>query len=165
MYLKLYSHNLTKVFITKRFKPVKTFWKVKVLVYSLALAVAAIHTTLQASHYLCAPIDPLSVQSGSNQGFTPCLRVLLVLLCGLTWAGIEPGTSGMEVRHLNHQATTSHLSPPWLTLWWQALAYNAGWMGFLFIVAPQWAETICAETICAETICVCSLQNAQLIHP
>ncbi len=26
--------------------------KVKVLVYSLALAVAAIHTTLQASHYL-----------------------------------------------------------------------------------------------------------------
>ncbi len=33
--------------------------------------------------------------SGSNKGFIPCLRVLL---CSLTWAGIKPMTSGMEVR-------------------------------------------------------------------
>ncbi len=42
----------------------------------------------------CAPIDPLSVQSGSNRGFIPCLRILLY---SLTWARIKPMTSDMEV--------------------------------------------------------------------
>ena len=94
--------------------------KVKVLVYSLVLAAAAktsltlppgertplnLHRISKCCTFY-APIDPLSVQSGSNQGFTPCLRVLL---CGLTWVGIEPTASSMEVRRLNYQATTSPL--------------------------------------------------------
>ncbi len=44
------------------------------------------------------------MQSGSNQGFIPCLRVLL---CSLTWAGIKPTTSSMEVQSLTHHAKTA----------------------------------------------------------
>ncbi len=90
----------------------------------LYLALAAIHMNLQVSHYLlvrelhrtfneifqsvahfCAPLNPLSVQS-SNQGFIPCLRVLL---CSLTWLGIEPMASSMEVQCLTNQAIISLL--------------------------------------------------------
>ncbi len=34
-------------------------------------------------------------------------REVKLLLCSLTWAGIEPMTSSMEVQCLNHQVTTS----------------------------------------------------------
>ncbi len=110
--------------------------KVKVLVYSLVLAVAATHTTLQASHYLLVRelcqtfnaefpsaahfahlcIDLLSVQSGSNQGFIPCLRVLFCCLCSLTWAGFEPTRPGMEVQcqcqcPLNHKVPLTCMNP------------------------------------------------------
>ncbi len=97
--------------------------KIKLLVYNLVLAMAAIHTTntsltlppcertplnlqrrISKCCTFCTPIDLHSVQIGSNWRFIPCLRVVL---CHLTWAGFEPTTFGMEVRRPNHRATMS----------------------------------------------------------
>ncbi len=52
----------------------------------------------------CGPIDPLSVQSGSSQGFIPCLGYYCV-----AWPEREsnPRPLAWEVWRLNRQATTS----------------------------------------------------------